>query len=54
MRRVIDLVQACCGSSIYLKPSPLERVLRDWQFYCRHENLDLILTAISRHGLCAG
>lgn len=54
MRRVIDLVQACCGSSIYLKPSPLERVLRDWQFYCRHENLDLILTAIGKSEFALG
>lgn len=48
VRRVIEMVQACCGSSIYMEPSPMTRIMRDWQFYCRHENLDLILGAIGR------
>jgi alkylation response protein AidB-like acyl-CoA dehydrogenase len=48
MQRVIDLVQSCCGSSIYLRPHPMERVLRDWQFYSRHENKDLILGTIGK------
>ena len=48
VQRVIDLVQACCGSSIYMEPGPISRIMRDWQFYCRHENLDLILTAVGR------
>jgi alkylation response protein AidB-like acyl-CoA dehydrogenase len=48
VQRVIDLIQACCGSSIYMEPGPISRMLRDWQFYCRHENLELILTAVGR------
>ncbi len=48
VQRVVDLVQASCGSSIYMEPSPISRIMRDWQFYCRHENLDLILTAVGR------
>jgi alkylation response protein AidB-like acyl-CoA dehydrogenase len=48
VQRVIDLVQACCGSSIYMEPGPVSRMLRDWQFYCRHENLELILGAVGR------
>lgn len=48
MQRVIELVQASCGSSIYMDPGPVSRIMRDWQFYCRHENLDLILTAAGK------
>jgi alkylation response protein AidB-like acyl-CoA dehydrogenase len=48
VRRVIELVQASCGSSFYLGQGGMERVLRDWQFYSRHENVDLILRAIGR------
>jgi alkylation response protein AidB-like acyl-CoA dehydrogenase len=48
VQRVIDLIQAACGSSIYMEPNPVSRIMRDWQFYSRHENLDLILTAVGR------
>lgn len=48
MRRVLDLVQACCGASLYMHPHPIERMLRDWEFYSRHENVDLILGAIAK------
>lgn len=48
VRRVIELVQASCGSSFYMGQGEMERVLRDWQFYSRHENVDLILRALGR------
>ncbi|MBF6569704.1 MAG: acyl-CoA/acyl-ACP dehydrogenase [Candidatus Binataceae bacterium] len=48
INRVVQLVQNCCGSSVYLEPSPLARILRDWHFYSRHENLDLILSQIGK------
>ncbi|HVA80630.1 MAG TPA: acyl-CoA dehydrogenase family protein [Candidatus Binataceae bacterium] len=48
VQRVVELVQACCGSSIYMEPGPVSRMMRDWQFYCHHENLDLILTATGK------
>lgn len=48
IRRVVDLVQSACGASVYMRPNPMERILRDWQFYCRHENSDLILTAVGK------
>jgi alkylation response protein AidB-like acyl-CoA dehydrogenase len=44
----IAKVQATCGASIYMTPHPLERVMRDWQFYSRHESLNLILTGLGR------
>jgi alkylation response protein AidB-like acyl-CoA dehydrogenase len=46
--RVLDLVEASCGSSFHLMPSPMERVLRDWHFYRRHENRDLILSSMGK------
>ena len=46
--RVFTLVQNSCGSSFCLRPHPTERLLRDWQFYSRHENLDLILGATGK------
>lgn len=50
-RSVIELMQRCGGSSITMKPHPTERVLRDWNFYCRHESVDLIYSAIGREEL---
>ena len=29
-----------------MQPHPLERILRDWHFYSKHEDLNLILTRI--------
>jgi alkylation response protein AidB-like acyl-CoA dehydrogenase len=46
--KVIANVQDACGASIYMTPHPLERVLRDWQFYSRHESLNLILTGLGK------
>jgi alkylation response protein AidB-like acyl-CoA dehydrogenase len=51
VQRVIDLVKDSCGSSIYMHPNPMERLLRDWNFYSRHENLDFILRSIGQHHL---
>lgn len=48
-RRVLELVQASCGASIYFREHPLERMLRDWNFFSRHENIDLILEAVGTH-----
>lgn len=48
MRRVLELVQECCGASFYMHPHPIERMLRDWEFYSRHENVDLILETIGK------
>jgi alkylation response protein AidB-like acyl-CoA dehydrogenase len=48
VNKVVANVQDTCGASIYMAPHPLERVLRDWQFYSRHESLNLILNGLGR------
>lgn len=45
-RRVIELVQESCGASVYFREHPFERILRDWSFFSRHENVELIQQAI--------
>ena len=40
-----------CGARALVRPSPIERVLRDLTFYLRHDNDDHILATIGRAAL---
>jgi alkylation response protein AidB-like acyl-CoA dehydrogenase len=40
-----------CGARSLIRPSPVERILRDLTFYLRHDNDDHILATIGRHAL---
>src|SRR5436305_373812 len=40
-----------CGARSLLRPSPLERILRDLTFYIRHDNDDQVLATIGRAAL---
>ncbi len=45
-RRVIELVFESCGASIHMAENPTTRIVRDWEFFSRHENVELIRQAI--------
>ncbi|HEU5475954.1 MAG TPA: acyl-CoA dehydrogenase family protein [Actinophytocola sp.] len=50
----LDTVDHCvraCGARCLVKPSPIERILRDLSFYVRHDNDDHILATIGRAAL---
>ena len=40
-----------CGARALIRPSPLERIYRDLQFYVRHDNADSVLATIGREFL---
>ena len=47
----LDTVDHCvraCGARSLVKPSPIERIMRDLTFYVRHDNDDHILATIGR------
>lgn len=50
METVDNCVRAC-GARSLVKPSPVERILRDLTFYVRHDNDDHILATIGRAAL---
>lgn len=50
----LDTVDHCirvCGARSLVRPSPVERILRDLTFYARHDNNDHILATIGRAAL---
>ncbi|ONI70795.1 acyl-CoA dehydrogenase [Actinosynnema sp. ALI-1.44] len=50
----LDTVDHCvrsCGARCLVRPSPVERILRDLTFYVRHDNDDHILATIGRAAL---
>jgi alkylation response protein AidB-like acyl-CoA dehydrogenase len=50
----LDTVDHCvraCGARSLVKPSPIERIMRDLTFYVRHDNDDHILATIGRAAL---
>ncbi|HEV2783887.1 MAG TPA: acyl-CoA dehydrogenase family protein [Actinophytocola sp.] len=50
----LDTVDHCvraCGARSLVRPSPVERILRDLTFYVRHDNDDHILATIGRAAL---
>jgi alkylation response protein AidB-like acyl-CoA dehydrogenase len=47
----LDTVEHCvraCGARSLVRPSPVERILRDLTFYARHDNDDHVLATIGR------
>jgi alkylation response protein AidB-like acyl-CoA dehydrogenase len=44
----VDNCIRVCGARCLVRPSPVERVLRDLTFYVRHDNDDHILATIGR------
>jgi alkylation response protein AidB-like acyl-CoA dehydrogenase len=42
-----------CGARSLIRPSPIERILRDLTFYLRHDNDDHVLATIGRAALGA-
>jgi alkylation response protein AidB-like acyl-CoA dehydrogenase len=53
-RLAMDTVDHCvraCGARCLVRPSPVERILRDLTFYVRHDNDDHILATIGRAAL---
>lgn len=50
----LDTVDHCvrsCGARSLVRPSPVERILRDLTFYARHDNNDHVLATIGRAAL---
>jgi alkylation response protein AidB-like acyl-CoA dehydrogenase len=45
---VVDNCIRACGARSLVRPSPVERILRDLTFYVRHDNDDHILATIGR------
>lgn len=50
----VDHAIRTCGARSMLRPSALERILRDLTFYARHDNNDHVLSAIGRSALGEG
>ncbi len=44
----VDHCIRACGARSLVRPSPVERILRDLTFYLRHDNDDHILATIGR------
>jgi alkylation response protein AidB-like acyl-CoA dehydrogenase len=44
----VDRAVRTCGARALIRPSPLERIHRDLQFYVRHDNADNVLATIGR------
>jgi alkylation response protein AidB-like acyl-CoA dehydrogenase len=52
--RALSVVDDCvraCGARSLVRPSPVERILRDLTFYVRHDNDDHLLATIGRGAL---
>ncbi|MPZ27504.1 MAG: acyl-CoA dehydrogenase [Micromonosporaceae bacterium] len=47
----VDNCIRACGARSLIRPSPVERILRDLTFYVRHDNADHILATIGRAAL---
>jgi alkylation response protein AidB-like acyl-CoA dehydrogenase len=47
----VDRALKTCGARGLIRPSPLERILRDLTFYVRHDNADSVLATIGREFL---
>lgn len=47
----VDNCIRACGARSLIRPSPVERILRDLTFYVRHDNDDHILATIGRSAL---
>jgi alkylation response protein AidB-like acyl-CoA dehydrogenase len=47
----VDNCVRACGARSLVRPSPVERILRDLSFYVRHDNDDHILATIGRNAL---
>jgi alkylation response protein AidB-like acyl-CoA dehydrogenase len=47
----VDHCVRTCGARSLVRPSPVERILRDLTFYVRHDNDDHILATIGREAL---
>jgi alkylation response protein AidB-like acyl-CoA dehydrogenase len=47
----VDNCVRACGARSLIRPSPVERILRDLTFYVRHDNDDHILATIGRAAL---
>jgi len=47
----VDHCVRACGARCLVRPSPVERILRDLTFYVRHDNDDQVLATIGRAGL---
>lgn len=47
----VDNCVRACGARSLVRPSPVERILRDLTFYVRHDNDDQILATIGRTAL---
>lgn len=47
----VDNCVRACGARSLVRPSPVERILRDLSFYVRHDNDDHILATIGRAAL---
>jgi alkylation response protein AidB-like acyl-CoA dehydrogenase len=47
-QETVDHAVRACGARSLIRPSPLERVLRDLAFYVRHDNDDQVLATIGR------
>jgi alkylation response protein AidB-like acyl-CoA dehydrogenase len=47
----VDNCIRVCGARSLIRPSPVERILRDLTFYVRHDNADHILATIGRAAL---
>jgi alkylation response protein AidB-like acyl-CoA dehydrogenase len=45
---IVDDCIRACGARCLVRPSPVERILRDLTFYVRHDNDDHILATIGR------
>ena len=52
--QTVDHCIRACGARVLLRPSPVERILRDLTFYVRHDNDDHILATIGRSVLGHG
>jgi alkylation response protein AidB-like acyl-CoA dehydrogenase len=48
---IVDDCVRACGARSLVRPSPVERILRDLTFYVRHDNDDHILATIGRGAL---
>jgi alkylation response protein AidB-like acyl-CoA dehydrogenase len=44
----VDHCIRACGARCLVRPSPVERILRDLTFYVRHDNDDHILAVIGK------
>jgi alkylation response protein AidB-like acyl-CoA dehydrogenase len=47
----VDHVVRACGARSLLRPSPVERIVRDLTLYMRHDNADHILATIGKAAL---